>query len=188
MVTRDTDAVERLCRFVHERRRRLGLRQQDVADRSGLSLAWIGMLEAKRLKSVPRSETLVKLSNGLLLPTEAPGTLVNFLKLVLSGSLDGRVVRHVALGKQDAQVVLNDAVKGIGVSGLPSGEPDVAPCLFFDQELRSERLDRILAMLKVDLTPDDFTLAQLFLKRLYDEGPVPALTRCLPRRKRPAKG
>lgn len=169
-------AVERLREFVVERRHHLGFRQLDLAKRSGLSLAWVGMLEAKRLKSPPRLETLNKLSAGLLLPGEPPGALHNFLRLVLAGSLDSRLIRQVAVGKRVAQTVIDEAVKGLGVSEIPADGKDLAAALFFDQELRSERLDRILALLKVDLAPGDLTLAELFLKRLYDEAPVPLVS------------
>ena len=181
------EAVERLRKFVLTRRHRLQARQKDISDRSGVSIGWIGLLEAGKLQTPPRTDTLNKLVRGLTLVGETPGTLYNFLELVLAGSLDTKVIQEVADGTTDALTAMAKAVEGVGVSELPTNTQDAS--LLLNQGLREKRLDRVLSLLKVDLGARDFGLAQIFLQRLYDIDHVsqPQLSPKSPPRKRKSR-
>lgn len=172
MRQRDLDAVERLRAFGVERRHTLGLRQQDVAKRSGVSLAWVGMLEAGKLVSLPRKETLLKYAKGLLLPAETQGMLYNFLELLLSGIFDRETSDAVALGHRVSGDVMNEAVKETAPARPRTVQLEQAPDIFHDHEMRSARFQQAIAILSEDLHPDDARLAEAFLKRLYDNVPV----------------
>ncbi|HEY9724461.1 MAG TPA: helix-turn-helix transcriptional regulator [Oscillatoriaceae cyanobacterium] len=169
----EKNAVDRLKTFVQARRRHLGWRQQDVADRTGLSLAWVGMLESGRLKNPPRTETLIKLSKGLHLRDETPGALLNFLQLVIAGSFAPTVVRRVANGKADVTGAMSAGTRGKGLSKLAPGEQDLAAAIYHNTARRSQNLQLILKLIADDLSPDDLALAKMLLERLYD-GALPA--------------
>lgn len=172
MRQRDLDAVERLREFGVERRHALSLRQQDVATRAGVSLAWVGMLEAGKLTSMPRKETLMKYAKGLLMPRETQGMLYNFLEFVLAGTFDRADVAAAALGQLSPAKIMTDALNTPRVVTERSPQLEEAPAIFHDHELRSQRLQDVIEILREDLHPNDLTLAEAFLKRLYDNVPV----------------
>lgn len=61
----DHSTENRLADYVLEKRTALGLSQNDMARRSGLSNAWFGKLETGTLTGRPKIETLRKLAKGL---------------------------------------------------------------------------------------------------------------------------
>ena len=190
MNKREAEAVERLRKFVLERRHRLNFRQQDVVDHAGISIGWIGMLESGKLKSQPRKDTLMKLVKGLSLPDEHPGTLYNFLELVMAGTVDAIYTRHVANGKKPLAEAMKDLLEGRGLSEVVPGEEGIATELFFNRQLRSDHLETILALLKMDLHPYDFELLSKLIERFYEDAPVspdPLPPRSAPRRRPPRR-
>jgi transcriptional regulator with XRE-family HTH domain len=172
MRQRDLDAVERLREFGLERRHALSLRQQDVATRAGVSLAWVGMLEAGKLTSLPRKDTLLKYAKGLLMPAESQGMLYNFLEFVLAGSISQSERSGVAHGKIKPGVLMAMKLNPSATSTADLPHLEEAPSIFHDHELRSHRLQQVIDILREDLHPNDATLAEAFLKRLYDNVPV----------------
>lgn len=178
-------ALANLGTFSRERRHHLEMRQQDLADRSGLSPAWIGMLEAHRLRSWPLKDSIQKLVQGLKIAEERPGNLYSFLDLVLAGRVGVRAVRQVASCRRTLDEVLKEILDGKGIELAPDAD-EMATALFLDRDMRSRRFETVLAMLKEDLSEDDYVLASLLIKRLYEE-PVqrkPVSPRSAPRRSR----
>lgn len=165
----EKEALERLRDFVITRRKSRDWRQQDVADRAGLSQSWVASLESARLKNTPQNETLIKLAKGIALPDESSGSLYNFLELVLAGSFEPDVVGEVARGELDPRDAMHQATHGVGVSFTPPDEPDAAASIFFDRELRSEGRDLVLKVLRRDLGADDFQVARRLIDLLYQE-------------------
>lgn len=161
--------LSQLITFVKERRAYLRMRQQDVADRSGVSHGWVGSLEANRLKSYPLTDTLIKLSKALVAVGETPGMVANFLQLVQAGSFSNHHVREVASGKRRMVDLVNDAIAG---RVEPPDSAEGAGERFHDQAARSTHLSQILVWLKEDLVPADYELARLFLRRLYEDAPI----------------
>lgn len=68
MDRRDTDIVDAFARFLQERRRALGLSQEELAHRAGLSTSYVSLLESR--KRQPTLTVLYRLSKelGLSLP------------------------------------------------------------------------------------------------------------------------
>lgn len=164
----DRGLLERLALFTVERRNLLSLRQQDLADRSGLSIAWIGKLEGRRLTGAPLNDTLKRLVVGLRHPDELPGNLYSFLELLLAGRIGPRTAKQVALGRRSVDEAIKDLLEGKGVE-LSKLDQGMSTALFLDRDLRSRRLETILAMLQEDLSEDDFQLASLLVRRLYED-------------------
>lgn len=153
--------LDQLRRFAIERRNHLGLRQQDVAELAGISASWVSTLEAGRLKSSPRHDTLVGLSRGLTACGELQGDLVNFLSLVLEGVFSDEVVLQVAKGQRTALSAMVQATNEVAV--LPTDQQEVS-----EQKHRHKRLERVLSLVKVDLTGRDYVIAADLLRHLYE--------------------
>ena len=149
---------EPLRRFVKERRSRLGASQLDLHRLSGVSLGWIGSLEAGRLKGPPRPSTLARLAKGLALDGEFPGTLTNFLTLAMADVLADETINAVARGETDTLAAMQAASRGEGLS--TQGHKPIIP----DQWAR---LDKVLAQIRGDLRGRDYLIAASVLEALY---------------------
>lgn len=57
--------LKRLAEYVRRARKSKGLNQQDIRDRGGPSVGWLGALEAGTLTSAPKPGTLKKLAKAL---------------------------------------------------------------------------------------------------------------------------
>lgn len=68
--------IDALASFVRRRRQELGYTQQQLADRSGVTRALVGHLEAGRLRVAPQLPNLRRLATGLEVEF---GTLVEIL-------------------------------------------------------------------------------------------------------------
>lgn len=174
---RKANGVQQLREFVLERRHRLRLRQQDLADRTGLSLPWVASFETGRLGGPPRKDTLIKLSQGLSLPNETPGGLFHYLELILLGSIGAEIVSKTAKGEMS----LEEAVEHIQRKAqaldelveVMSDHAAVFSQVLHSREFKSQRLEQALSIIKIDLSPQDFAVASMLLHRLYDQLPVP---------------
>lgn len=57
--------IDALASYVRKRRQQLGITQQELADRSGVTRALVGHLEAGRLRVAPQLPNLRRLATGL---------------------------------------------------------------------------------------------------------------------------
>lgn len=57
--------IDALASYVKQRRQELGFTQQQLADRSGVTRALVGHLEAGRLRVAPQLPNLRRLATGL---------------------------------------------------------------------------------------------------------------------------
>lgn len=61
--------LNRLANYVRDARKQKGISQALLMQRCGLSSGWLGSLEAKTMKSWPKSESLIRLAHGLGVPS-----------------------------------------------------------------------------------------------------------------------
>lgn len=166
------EGAERLRAFVVARRKHMGLSQQKVAERSGVSMGWIGMLESSRLKNPPLKDTLLKLSKGLRLPVEDAGALYNFMNLYIVGSFSDERAQQVASGEVDTAAVLSEAVhEGKGLRELAPGEPDMAYQIFSDRQDADADLALVLSRIERNVKAAHFETIKVILQTLFLEGP-----------------
>jgi len=158
MTNDQTHHLALLGKFCRERRKTLGLTQQQLHQATGLSMGWIGSAEAG-LEHTPKPETLRKLSGGLVLSVETPGSLWNFFQVLLAGALLDHVVIAVACGIKSAADVLWEATQGHGIRLLLPAETRATR--------RPSNHDRVMKLLAADLPPPDYELAQILLAHLY---------------------
>lgn len=186
--TNPMPGVSLLRLFVIERRHRLGFRQVDLAEHCRLSHPWVASFESGRKQGTPRRDTVIQLARGLCLPRETPGLLLTFLEIVLTGNLDPHDVREVAKGEKDAFVVVTEATqKGQAIQIRSYSPSDLSAQLFHSNDLRLHRLEKALALIQEDLSPQDFTIASAMLRRLYEQPAhqqqPPSKPRSAPRRR-----
>lgn len=89
--------------------------------------------------------------------------------LVLAGALDGRTVAEVATGRRDPAAAMAAAATTPSAPGPPQRGNGAES--FRRQQDRSGHFETIVRMLWQDLSADDARLAELFLRRLYDDMP-----------------
>lgn len=157
--------IELLRRFVVTRRKHLEMNQQLLHEASGLSTGWIGSLEAGRLTAKIKPQSLQRLATGLVLADETPGTLCNFLYLVLSNALTDEVIQDVAQGQKRCAVAMQEATRGHGV-------PDRFSTCFKDKKgeeraERNRRKNRALDILRFDLTQRDYGIVEAVIGQVY---------------------
>lgn len=150
---------EFLRSFIKQRRKRLAVSQQELAKQAGTAIGLVGMIESGSRGGIPRKETLIKLSRALKLPHETAGEVMNFIQLLIQGVIPDGAIREVALGE------VRPAQAMIQLTQVPA---DNDYDMFVPSASKHDRLEQALALLNIDLNPEDYRAIAHLLRRFYD--------------------
>lgn len=173
---KNQEAVDNLRKFIKDRRVMLKMRQRDLAEKAKVSLAWVGMLESRRLLRAPRENTLQKMARALILSPESYSECFDFMSLILAGHIKSRTIVSVANGNTGMKSALDSIADSRGVSITTSNQIRATKILY-DSTMRSERMCLVTDLLKADFTGEDLMLASRFIQHMYElpiaQEPIP---------------